>query len=389
MSKTKSKILLSLFLITILVSSCCFATDVAPVTENAITNTVTTDDQSNVAATDEQDLVNTDFYAAEDSVTISNVVDGNAFVVAKEVTVTGEIGGDLFVVAEKLNIDGGYVYSSIFACAEEITINGVIYDLYAVCNTLNLGTNGFIYRDMRVAGSSVNMNGKVRRDAYISSENISFATDAGTIVYGNLEYSSDEAEFNAPEGVIAGTTTYTAENASAKEPASIGNTIISYVLDLLRTLILTFVIVVVLLWLTPNFVEKVGKMGVAKSFVSLGIGFATPIAFIFAGIILILSKIGISIFIPSIFLFALLGFIGTSIASIFFGKLFTKLFKMEGKVKFVLFTLASALIIWAITIIPFIGGFLGFLVWLFGIGTIIVNIFCKEKIKEDKKEIKE
>ena len=148
-------------------------------------------------------------------------------------------------------------------------------------------------------------------------------------------------------------------------------------------------IVVVLLWLTPNFVEKVGKMGVAKSFVSLGIGFATPIAFIFAGIILILSKIGISIFIPSIFLFALLGFIGTSIASIFFGKLFTKLFKMEGKVKFVLFTLASALIIWAITIIPFIGGFLGFLVWLFGIGTIIVNIFCKEKIKEDKKEIKE
>ena len=68
---------------------------------------------------------------AEDKVTIDKVVDGNAFVAAKEVTVTGEIGGDLFVVADKVTIEGGYVYSSLFVCANEVTINGVVYDVYA------------------------------------------------------------------------------------------------------------------------------------------------------------------------------------------------------------------------------------------------------------------
>ena len=62
---------------------------------------------------------------------------------------------------------------------------------------------------------------------------------------------------------------------------------------------------------------------------------------------------------------------------------------MEGKVKFVLFTLVSSLIIWAISYIPFVGGFLSFLIWLFGIGTLIVNIFNRKKLTEEKAEVKE
>ena len=144
-----------------------------------------------------------------------------------------------------------------------------------------------------------------------------------------------------------------------------------------------------LLWLTPKFVERVGKMGVGKSFASLGIGFVTPIALVIVSILLLISTVGASIFAVGIFTFMILAFIGNAIASIFFGKLFTKVFKMEGNIKFVLFTLVSSLVLWLIALIPVAGGIISFVISIFGIGTTVVNmIFRKEKV-EEKTEVTE
>lgn len=388
MSKTKSKILLSILLILTLVSSFCFATE-EPVTtsnevisENSEETTEEHDHDEDVTA----NWINSDLYIAEDVVNVDNVVDGNAFIVGNEVTITGEIGGDLFVVANKLNIDGGYIYSNLFACANEITINGVVYDIYAVCDNFNLATNGFIYRDMKVTASNVNITGNVRRDAYISASNISFAEESSTLIYGNLNYSSD-SEITIPEGVVAGEVKYSA--GSIETENNVANTILSYVMDLLQTLVLTFVVALLLIWLTPKFVERVGKMGVGKSFASLGIGFATPIAFVIVSILLLISSIGASIFVIGTFGFIILAFVGNSVASIFFGKLFTKVLKMEGNVKFVLFTLVSCLILWAISQIPVVGGIFGFIISIFGIGTTIVNMVTKKEKEEKKTEVTE
>ena len=135
MLKAKSKILLAIFAIIMLVSSYCFAT-VEPISEAP---TTTGEDSSNTTEVPEDissSWTNSDLYIFEDKVTISNVVDGNAFVMGSEVTISGEIGGDLFVIADKLNIDGGYIYSNVFALANEITVNGVVYDIYAACDEL-------------------------------------------------------------------------------------------------------------------------------------------------------------------------------------------------------------------------------------------------------------
>lgn len=379
MQKTKSKILLAVFLIILLLTSYSLATNETTADPISTTSETTSTDQSN--------WVNSDLLLSEDKVTISNVVDGNAFVAAKEVTVSGEIGGDLFVIADKLNIEGGYVYSSIFACANEITINGVVYDVYAICNTFNLESNGFIYRDMKINGSTININGKVRRDAYLSANNINLNAEAGTLIYGDLNYCSN-SEISIPEGAVTGETTYSKLNTTVNNN-SVGITILNYVLSLVKTLLFTFVIAMILLWLTPKFVERLGKMGVAKSFVSLGIGFATPIAFVIASVLLILSIVGVQLFTLGMFAFIILAYIGFSVASIFFGKLFTKLLKMEGNVKFVLFTLLSTFILWALGQIPVVGWLFSLIIALFGIGATLVNMVWKKE-KEDKKvEVKE
>jgi len=389
MLKSKSKILLVLFLALVLVSSYCFAT-VEPRTAESEAETNTTEDVAPISETGEDQQItssedgtawtNSDLYLCEDKVEVSNVVDGNAFIIGKEVTISGEIGGDLFVLADKLNINGGYIYSNIFACANEITVNGVVYDIYAVCNNFNLESNGFIYRDMRVSASNININGKVRRNAFLAANNITFVESSDPLIYGNLEYSA-KSEFDIPEGIVAGATTYNKEDISDTNSESTASIILSHVLDLLKTLLYTLIIALILLWLTPNFIEKVSKMSVGKSFAALGIGLGAFIAFfifIFISIFLLISVVGSPIFIIGMFVAMLVAYIGNAIASIFFGKLLTKLFKVEGKVKFMLFTLLAALIIWAISLIPVVGGILTFLIWLFGIGTLIINLFNKK-----------
>lgn len=388
MLKTKSKILLALFLVLTLVSSCCFATSEEATTQEDVTAISETEGEA--VTTSEEDLTSdwtdSDLYLCEDKVEISNVVDGNAFVVGQEVTITGEIGGDLFVIANKLNIDGAYIYSNLFACANEITINGVVYDVYAVCDNFNLESDGFIYRDMKVTASNISINGKVRRNVHAAVGNMSFNESAGTLIYGNLYYSS-KSEIEIPSEVVTGEVNYTATNIETTN--NVASTVLSYALDLLQTLLFTFVITMLLIWLTPKFVERVGNMDVKKSFISLGIGAITPIALIFVAILLMLSSIGSSISVIVIFALILLAIFANTIASIFFGKLFTRVLKMEGNVKFVLFTLVSCLILWAISKIPVIGGLFSFVISMFGIGATVVNMIVRKEKIEEQTEVKE
>ena len=397
MLKTKSKILLALFLVLALVSSYCFATGEQPATTQgdvaAISETegeaVTTAEGENEAISEEEGTsswTNGDLYVCKDKVEVSNVVDGNAFIIGNEVTISGEIGGDLFVIANKLNINGGYIYSNVFACANEVTISGVVYDIYAICDTFNLESNGFIYRDMKVKASTINLNGSVRRNAYVETNKMNFNAEAETLIYGSLHYTSNE-QIEIPQEKVTGEITYTANGLQTTN--GIVNTILSYVLDLLQTLLFTFIITMLLLWLAPKFVQKIGNIKIGKSFASLGMGLLAPIALIAISVLLLISSIGTSIFAIIIFTLVLLALIGNSVASIFFGKLFTRMFKMKSNFKFVIFTLVSSLVFWALSLIPFVGSIISLIVTIFGIGIVVINILPrKEKVKE-KTEIKE
>lgn len=391
MLKTKSKILLVIFLMVIFLTSYCLATveprvDDASDTQNDIATIseggeeITTTDQ----ATQEDatsDWTNSDLYVAKDTVTISNVVDGNAFIVADEVIVTGEIAGDLFVIANKLIIENGYVYSNIFACAKEITINGVVYDVYACANTINIGKNGYIYRNLNAMASNVKIEGTVRRDAYVSTDNIQFGEAEQAYIGGNLHY-TNQTELQIPETAVGGEVKYTAANVNTNN--TIGNIILSYIEDLLETIFFTLVVLLAFLWLTPKFIERVGTMELSKTLASLGVGFVAPITFVIAVILLAFSTVGTSLVICGTLIAIILAYVAFSVVSIFFGKLFAKLLKAEGTIKFVLFTLLASVILWAISQIPIIGGIFSFVVYIFGIGITLINIVWRKEEKIEK-----
>lgn len=377
MLKGKLKIALILFLAIILVSGLSFAT--AETTSQDITAISETSEEEVISTTDDS-WVKNDLYICEDTVVVDDIVDGNAFIIGKDVTIKGEIGGDLFVLAQNLNIDGGYVYSSIFACANDMTINGIVYDVYALANNFTLGENGFIYRDLKVSGDNINIDGRIKRDAYLYGSNYNITDTA--LVGGNLQYTANE-DINIPENIITGDVTRNIEK-SVEKVESIGSIISSYIVDLLKTILYTFVIVVLLLWLAPKFVDRVGQMSIAKDFTSLGIGLAAFASVLVGSIILMITVIGLPLAISSIVLLIVLASISFSITSIFFGKLFSTLLKLEGNVKFVLITLASSIVLWIICQTPILGALAKVLITLFGVGSVITNIVYKKDAKETK-----
>ena len=408
--KTKFKFLLALMLIVLLVSTCCYATETPEATDESTTisqedltallSGATTSADTSTTTTQDPDWTYSDLFKCEETVVVDGVIDGNAYVIGKEVTIKGEIGGDLFVIAEKLNIDGGYVYSSIFALAEEITMNGISYDLYAACSSFKLESNGFVYRDMKVFGSDISLAGKVRRDAYIVGNKLTLDETVGTIIYGDLNYTSSASEYTAPEGTVAGEVKYTQEKTESVEvdadkvaALSFGASIIRHLKELLTALVTTLLVALFLVFVTPKFTNKLSDMKVGKAFGSLGVGILAPFVLGFVLLILLIVTaliqvfgLGLSVCASVFFVFVTLGVVATAVTSTYFGKLFAKLIKKDGKLFTILFALLVALVLWIIDLIPFIGGLVIFLAWAFGVGAVLLNMLPSKKAKAEKVE---
>ena len=407
MLKTKLKIFLAILLVLLLITSYCLATE-APATseevnttgtstisdenngsedsvtadENSLTDaqSTTVDEEYDVASeeqAEEPNWFNSDLFQIEDTVNMNAVVDGNAFIIGKDVTISGEVGGDLFVIANKLTIDGGYVYSSIFAIANEITINGSIYDLYAKCNTFNLETNGSIYRDIKLDATNVNISGKIKRNAYISTNTLNIVEDAGQLISGNLNYSSNQ-EATIPQDTVAGEINFTKSVPTESSRKSVA----SYIVDFAKTIIFTLVVALLLFWLAPKFVEKIRNTSGSRVFAALGIGIISPICIGIACIILLVSIVALPISISLALVYLILAIAGKSITSIYLGNLLTNKMKAEGNKKIILFTLLSSAILWVINLIPVLGSIVGFIATLLGIGLVIINLFRKKEITE-------
>lgn len=391
MLKKKFKVLFLLITVITLFSTLSFATieprttgedsedGIMPISENEATPI----SEEETPSSNEEEWVNNDLYIMEDKYVLDKIVDGNVFIFANEVTISGEIGGNVFVCANKLTVDDGYINGSLFVVANEVVINGMIYDVYTACDNFTLEKDGFIARDLKLTSNNFNLYGKVRRDVYVSAAHYNLPEGNEPLIGGNFNYSSD-SELTISEGIVVGEIKYSKEIIPEE---SVFEKVSSYIFDAINVLVYTLVVIVLAILLAPKFVERVSNMDTKKAFVSLGIGILVPIAVIIALFMLLVSSVASMLSVAGILIFIAICISGTAFASIYFGSIFAKLVKWEGKVKFVLASLVSALIIWAISQIPYIGGIFGLLVALFGIGTLFVNaIYRKEEAAETKTE---
>ena len=156
MLKNKSKIIAFLLIAIILLSATFVFADDEPVTldtpnnADAVTNSENNDfiieETEDVKAQNEETYKKSDVYLSGDEVTIDYIVDGNVFVCAKKVVINSQIGGDAYMMAQEVVVDTqGYIFSNLFTTANSVTIKGIVYDIYAMSNTLTID-NGYVYR---------------------------------------------------------------------------------------------------------------------------------------------------------------------------------------------------------------------------------------------------
>lgn len=414
MLKNKSKIVLLLIAVIMLFSSMSFATDTNAVNDNSDIipgeNARTTEGENNeeegVTPTSEEGIMpineeqptegtdniegdtttdeihNGDLYLFDNNVVMDKLVDGNVFIIGQNVEVTGRVNGSLYVLANKVTFgENSYVVQSIYACANEIILNGAANDLYASASKVDINYNAFMIRDLRINADTVNFEGGVGRNAYIDANNFTFETESGksAIVYGNLEYKSNK-ELELSNELVQGEIKYSKQLVSTG--ASVVDVILNKIIEFIGILIFTIVVFALMLLFAPKFVETsidyVGKKGA----IALGIGILGVIVAVVVSIALLFTIVGVPLAFVIIALVALMMAVAFTVtATCITYKLKEKFNNDKKYMKFIILAVVT-LVIWLLQQIPYVGGIIGALVTFVGFGIIVLHLYTKIRKKE-------
>ena len=358
------------------------------------------EEQATQTAVTQENYKQGDVYLTGDEVTIDYIVDGNLFVFANTVNINSQIGGDAFIVANNIFVnEGGYIFSNLFALSSNITINGVVYDLYA-CSNSSININGYIYRDVRVITNDFTLSGTIGRNAYLNVNKINISTastdeEGNTLtsqgsIYGDLNYTAKQ-ELSIPEGIVTGDTNYTQATSTLS--------IQSYILSIGRFLATTIIIWLLCLWLTPKFLDRTGYILSKKLPSSIGFGILTPIVLIIASVILLLLEITSTIGGLGLVLLFAVCIISSVIFVIAINNLICQRLKIEKTIGKLGLLIITAAIIWLLALIPVVGGVISIIATLLGLGILINGILLSrkninlsenksEKTKNDNKDVK-
>lgn len=362
-----SKIILSVLLILLLLSICA-----------SVTNATSSNEANDILAVYETNYEYTasDLFLYDANIEMSDVVDGNVFAYGSNVKITGEIYGDLFVFADSLEItEDGIIHGNVFTCANNITVSGIISDIYAMSDNFNLTDSAILARNLYLYTNTASLSGQVSRDAFIACENLSFSDNKDAIIKNNLNYTSKQ-EAQIPEGAVAGETNYTQVQVNNN------NLILSTVFGIIRILIFAFVIIMLSIWLSPKFKDKIYEIVSTKSLKAFGIGLLVLFMTIIVSIILLMFTygFGISIALAAITLLILGLAISNTVFSMSIAKLLVNKFNFTKNIAFIALSLLVVLILELVKFIPYIGGPIRFITAITGFGILCINAYKRKDL---------
>lgn len=344
----------------------------------------------NTEATDEDaSFKKGDVYLTGDKINIDYVIDGNLFVIANEVTINSQIGGDAFVCANSITVgEQSYIFSNLFAVSSKLNVKGVVYDLYAFSK--NVDISGYIYRDIKVAADTLNIFGSIGRNAYVNCSDISLgssqdmkegepitATTKG-LISGDLNYTS-KAEATLPEGSVNGAVNFT----PSVSQFNVNNLFLSLGCSVASVLIIWLLC----LWLAPKFLKNTSSLLETKKVLPvIGLGIATPIVLAIAMVVLFLIGITSSIALLAFTLLFALMLISTSIFVITANNLVCKKLKIEKTIGNFGMLVICAIVLWALTLIPYAGAIISLIAGVLGLGIVVYSLVFRgeKKVKAEK-----
>lgn len=373
MKITKKLVFLVLACLLVL-SSISLATNTPVATSNDDKN-----NNGNTTGSQVTNIMNTDLYVGDQDVVIENAVNGNVFAMGSNVTVKGEIVGDLFVLADTLTIeDSAVIYSNIFALANNIVMKGNAYDIYALSKNFELASSGYVYRDIKLYAETAKLNGIIKKDAYLLVSNLNFPENAKNIIGGNLNYTGDK-EFDIPEGVVMGEVKFTPQTEYTPTTAEI---ISSYITKFVTTILYAIVVILLATFFAPKFIEKSNYTLMKRPFISAGIGILSVVLIPVLAIVILMTGFLSYISMAMLAVYGLVLSITLPIFSMAIGKSIVDKLKTDSKGKFILFSILSAIVLWLLQIIPYIGGYVSLFIYVVGLGVFLFSIFMRKDVSQ-------
>lgn len=404
MLKKKTKVMVLLLAIILIISTISFATeDTAVVTSDtegtAIEETSETDEDATAveeATTEETEDDDTteirdgDLYVFDDEINMDQLVDGNVYLFGNNINVTGKVNGNLYAVGNNVTFsEDAYVVQAIYVLANSLTMNGCANDLYAAATTVDMSYDSFMIRDLRVAATTFNFNGGVGRDAFVYANTFNFSTTDGddAIVYGNLTYTASN-ELSLSTDYVQGEITYT--KYAVQEGESIQDIIKNDVISACRAIIYALVVLVLCVWLAPKFLEKVSSyVTPADGAKAFGIGILTYVVAIIAVLGLLFTVVGTYLGFAIAGLLVLLASISTAIVGIAITYKLKEKFAYKQTYLTYLTLIGVMIVIYLVGLIPYIGAIVGFILNAMGLGITVNYLITKGKVKkEENKESK-
>ena len=404
MEKLKNKILVFAFAFIILFSTISMAftppaNNTKGNTEEAVTTSLNTEGKTNQTVSNETNgeasnenasnenanentIYTSDYFAAGQNVKLNKLVDGNSFAMGDTINVTGQINGDLFVLGNKVIIDeNAIIYNNLFVLAKELVINGTVYNLYSLSTDLTLGQSAIIYRDMASYSNKITFEGRVQRDVFVTANELNFPDNSKTLVYGSFNYTSVN-EANIPDGIIKGDINFKKIDTSIDT----STLILNYIIRFVATVIFVLAVVLFLIFFTPKAIDRAKYNLIERPFATTGIGILGIALIPFIVVLLMTLSVTLPLAMTLAVIYGILVSLAFSFFAIAIAKYLVDKFNLQKKWQLALFTIISALVMYALTIIPAIGGYAKLFFIVVGFGIVLVSIFSKKFEKTDKKE---
>ena len=313
-----------------------------------------------------------DLYQAGDKVSIDEKLDGTSFIAGNEINVNNTIDGIGFVAGNKLNFNANQEY--VIGAGNEITIEKDIEkDLFLAANDIKV--NGNVLRDTYLAANTITINGNLNRNSYIYANEVTlkgtfngnvtiYATNInieGAKITGTLKYNKD-AEIDGLDNTIK-TKTYNV----ATNKITFKEYIYAIVSKYVHITMLAIVLVFICEKLFKKSLKQTEDLTAKKTAVLCGKGFLILIGVPMVALMLLMTGIFSSVGVIGGIIYGILVYIANIFTAYTIAHKLDKKYFKKNMNSYILM-IVGLFIIYVLSYIPYIGGFVSFLSLLFGLG---------------------
>ena len=338
------------------------------------------------------ETVNDSLIAVGETVEVNGNVAGDLIAFGRRVVIRGKVDGVVITGGETVTLDGT-VDGSVLAGAEKLAIASVHIgrNLFAGGESVTVSEDASIEQNVLAGGEKVSLAGKIGRDALGGAEDLEVASTIG----GALTTFSSRLTILAPARITGDVNAHVEkdEDVVVSPGAEIGGELVKHVekfsieenryatgsfyLSELLWLAAAFVTGLGLLALVPG-LRRVAIRDAGDALRTSAVGLVALVATPIIALLVCLTVIGIPLGLIGFVLWCASIYLAKIVVAQLIGSHFVEAMAQSRK-HFAVALLFGLLVLTLLTNLPFIGGFVGFIVTIAGVGLLV--LFLREEVR--------